>query len=271
MEPTSTSQSETDLFKNKRNITQFQILIQIVEHQPAINQTEIAESVGLTPQTISEHLRELANRDHVEKLGRGRYEVTKEGVNWLISQATELQKLVRYVDQEILGGTDVESAIATDSIQKGQRVTLSMRENRLHATPGTSGPATAVAVTSADAGRAVGVTSVEGVLRHDPGRVTIITVPPAQNRGCRDIAVEELSASVADHDMVATDGIEATVAARLADIDPDIEFGVPAAVSEAAMKGSDVMALVASERLPDLTEQLRSENITREILDGTKL
>jgi len=49
----SGTRDESSLFQSKRNATRFQILIQIVEHQPAINQREIAESVGLTPQRVS--------------------------------------------------------------------------------------------------------------------------------------------------------------------------------------------------------------------------
>jgi len=267
----SGTRDESSLFQSKRNATRFQILIQIVEHQPAINQREIAESVGLTPQAISEYLQGLKERNHVEKHGRGRYEVTKEGVNWLISHTKELQELVEYVDQEILGETKIESAVATEPIENGQTVTLSMRGSRLHATPGEAGNATAVAVTTADQGRAVGVTNVEGIVDYDLGTVRVITVPQVQDGGCDTIDPNRIAAQAEEYERIATIGTEAAIAARLAGVETDLEFGISSGVPEAAMKGLDVMVLAVEDSLTPLLEQLRQKNVSYELVDKAEL
>lgn len=263
--------SDPELFTSKPSATRFQILIRIVKHQPAINQNEIAEAVGLTPQSVSDYLRELKTQGYVEKHGRGRYEVTKEGVNWILSRTKELEKLVEYVDQEILRDTGIESAIAVEPINEGQQVSLSMRESKLHAVPGQAGPATAVAITNADEGGVVGVTSVDGMVEYDPGRVTVVTVPEIQNGGRNGVDSDRLAAQARGHGRVATDGLESTVAAEAAGIEPDITLGVPESVSEAAMKGLDVLVLTTPVGITDIIEQLRQEDIAHEMLDGTDL
>lgn len=260
-----------ELFRDKPSATRFQILIRIVKHQPAINQNEIADSVGLTPQSVSDYLGELKTRGHVRKHGRGRYEVTKEGVNWILSRTRELERLVEYVDREILRDTGIESAVATGRIEEGQRVSLSMRESRLRAAPGKTGTATAVAVTSAEAGQVVGVTGVDGMVEYDPGRVTIVTVPEIQNGGQKRVDTDRLAARIRAHGRVAASGLEATVAAETAGAEPDITFGIPESVAEAAMKGIDVLVLVTPGEIADVIERLRQAEITHEMLDGTDL
>ncbi|EMA59574.1 DUF7839 domain-containing protein [Halorubrum lipolyticum] len=267
----SNTQGGFGVLQSKRSATRFQILVQIVEHQPAINQKEIAKSVGLTPQSISEYLQGLKELGHVEKHGRGRYEVTKEGVNWLIAQTKELQELVEYVDREILGETERESAVATDRIREGESVTLSMRESRLHATPGEAGRVTAVAVTSAEPGRTVGVTNVEGILDYEPGTVWIVTVPSVTDSEYDEIDPDLIADRAARYDRVAALGTEAATAARVAGIETDLEFGVPSGVPEAAMKGLDVMVLAVADELTPLVEQLRQHSIKYELVDRNEL
>jgi putative transcriptional regulator len=66
------------ILKNKRDVTRFQILVEIAAHQPAIRQQEVAAIMGVTPQAISEYIRELVDEDLLRAPGRGRYEVTRE-------------------------------------------------------------------------------------------------------------------------------------------------------------------------------------------------
>ena len=69
------------VLNHKRESTRYLILIEIAKHQPAINQGEIADAIGVTPQAVSGHIKGLSNRGHVSKLGRGRYEITPRGVD----------------------------------------------------------------------------------------------------------------------------------------------------------------------------------------------
>ena len=172
---------------SKRAATQYRILVQIADRQPAVSQQEVADAIGITSQAVSNYLQGLVDQGWVEKLGRGRYEVTKEGVDWLITRTDGLRELVSHVSEEVIDEVEVESALATGSIDEGDRISLTMRDGVLRAAPGEDGPATAVAVTAADAGQEVGVTDFEGVVDYELGAVTAVPVPNVRNGGSRAV------------------------------------------------------------------------------------
>jgi len=268
MEDTAPS-GDSAVLQSKRDATQYRILVQIAERQPAVSQQEIAEAIGVTSQAVSNYLQELIEAEFVEKHGRGRYEVTKEGVDWLISQTDDLRTFVNHVSEAVIERVDVESALATGDIEEGKRVSLAMRDGFLHAIPGETGDATAVAVTDATAGRDVGITDFEGVLDYDLGTVTIVSVPTVQNDGSNRIDIDAVVEHADDHDLLAVAGVEALAVARTAGLSPDIQFGTPEAVREAATKGLDVLLLVVTRALSMHTDKLRDGNITYEVLDAS--
>ncbi len=256
------------VLRSKRNATKYQILVEIAERQPAVSQQEIADTIGVTSQAVSNYLQELVDDSYVEKHGRGRYEVTKEGVDWLISQTDALQAFAAHVSEEIVGQVDVESALATGTIEEGDRVSLTMRDGFLHATPGRAGDATAVAVTGATAGQDVGITDFEGVVDYDLGTVTVVSVPTVQNGGSDRVETDMVVSHVEGHDLLAAAGPEAVATARNAGLSPDIRFGTVGAVREAALKGLDVLLLVVADQLSAHTDKLRENNIAYEVVDG---
>ncbi|WP_302081258.1 MarR family transcriptional regulator [Salinibaculum rarum] len=262
------STGESDVLQSKRDATRYQILVEIAERQPAVSQQEIADAIGVTSQAVSNYLQELVELSHVEKHGRGRYEVTKEGVDWLISQTDQLRSLVEHVSSDVVGQVDVESALATGTITEGDRVSLSMREGYLHATPGDTGSATAVAVTDATEGQEVGVTDFDGVVDYELGAVTVISVPMVRNGGSDRVDTDVVAEYAADHDLLAVAGTEAVAAARRAGLTPDIEFATPDAVREAATKGLDVLVLSLAGNLSAHTDKLREGSITYEVVDA---
>ena len=259
----------SDVLASKRDATRYQILVEIAERQPAVSQQEIADAIGITSQAVSNYLQELVEQDHVEKLGRGRYEVTKEGVDWLISQTDELRSFVEHVSTDVIGQVEVESAIATGTISEGDRISLSMREGYLHATPGETGSATAVAVTAAEPGQEVGVTDFDGVVDYDLGTVTVVSVPMVRNGGSDGVDPEAVAEYIKSHDLLAVAGTEAVAVARSAGLTPDIEFATADAVREAATKGLDVLLVAVAGELSAHTDNLRDGSIAYEVVEAT--
>jgi putative transcriptional regulator len=259
----------SDVLRSKRDATRYQILVQIAERQPAVSQREIAEAIGITSQAVSNYLQELVEQTYVEKHGRGRYEVTKEGVDWLISCTDDLHTFVEHVSEDVIGQVDVESALATGSITEGDRVSLSMRDGYLHATPGDAEPATAVAITDAEGGRDVGITDFEGVVDYDLGTVTVISIPTVRNGGSKTVETEIVREHATRNALVAAAGTEAVAVAAAADLDPDIRFATAEAVKEAATKGLDVLLLAVSGRLSAHTDALRDSSLEYEVVDAT--
>lgn len=259
---------EASVLQSKRNATRYQILVQIAERQPAVSQREIAEAIGVTSQAVSDYLQDLVAEGYVEKHGRGRYEVTKEGVDWLISRTEDLREYVEHVSEDIIGQVEIEAALATAAISEGQPVSLSMQDGVLRATPGNAGNTTAVAVTTAEQGEDVGITDFQGVLDYDLGTVTVLSVPQVQAGGSRAVDAEDLRERVGGHDRLAVDGTEALAAVRAAELEPDLQFGTPLGVQEAAMRGLDVLLVAVTTRLSEHTDKLREQNISYEVVEA---
>jgi putative transcriptional regulator len=264
---TDAGEPEVGVLRNKREATRYRILVEIAERQPAVSQREIAGAIGVTSQAVSDYIQELIGEGQVRKRGRGRYEVTKEGVDWLISNTDDLRAFLDHVTENVIGEVEVETAIATADIAEAQPVSLSMREGALHARPGATGSATAVAVTDAERGDAIGVTDFEGIVEFEPGTVTIVSIPrvdepetPPDTDAVRDRAGE--------HDLLATAGTEALVLAREAGLEPDLRFGTAPGVREAATKGLDVLLLSATQLLGEHTSELRDADVSYEVIDA---
>lgn len=270
MEESAESQARTELLRSKRDATRYQILVQIAERQPAVSQREVADEIDITAQAVSNYLKELIEAGHVEKHGRGRYETTKEGIDWLISRTDNLRSFVDHVSEEVIGQVDVESAIAAGDIAEGQRVSLAMRDGTLHAIPDGDIGATAVAVTGATGGAEVGLTDFEGVVDYDLGAVTVISVPTVRNGGSGAVEPDAVTEHTGGHDLLAVAGVEALASARVCGLTPDIRFGTPEAVREAATKGLDVLLLVVTGQLSLHTDTLRDGNISYEVIDATE-
>ena len=101
---------------SKRDATRYRVLVEVAARQPAVSQGEIAGAIGVTSQAVSDYVRDLVDRGHVRKHGRGRYEVTKEGVDWLISRTDDLDRFVQHVSERVIGQVEVETAVAATAI-----------------------------------------------------------------------------------------------------------------------------------------------------------
>lgn len=260
---------ERDLrvLKSKRDASRYQILVAIADRQPAVSQQEIADTVGITAQAVSDYVQEFVEEGYVETRGRGRYEVTKEGVDWLISRTDDLREFTQFVSEEVIGQVETETAIATDDIGAGERVTLSMTDGTLRAVPNGSGNATALAITDANEGQDVGVTDFEGLHEYDIGEVTVLVVPGIRDGGSRAVEHETVAHLATEHDLIAVSGTEALATVHTADITPDLRFGTASAVPAAAARGISVLLLVTDSGLSRHTERLRENGVGYELVD----
>jgi len=110
----SESGEPPDVLDSKRDATRYQVLVEIAARQPAVSQSEIADAIGVTSQAVSDYVRDLVQEGYADKQGRGRYEVTKEGVDWLISRTDDLETYLDRVSSDVLGSVEVDAAVATD-------------------------------------------------------------------------------------------------------------------------------------------------------------
>ena len=254
-----------DVLDNKRSATKFRVLVEIAERQPAVNQGEIADAVGVTSQAVSEYIRELVDNGFVEKEARSRYRVTKRGVDWLIRQASDVRRFADHVTEDVLGSMQEDAAFATADIEAGETVSLSIQEGLLHAAPGDDGPATGIATTDADAGVVVGVTGFAGVIDLEPGTVTVFQVSPI--RSAEPGESTALASATAAADVVVAAGVEAVAVLEASGVDPDVTFAAGEVAADAAGRGLDVVVVATTDLAGRVTDALRDAGLAYEVDD----
>jgi putative transcriptional regulator len=121
------------ILRSKREVSRLQILVEIAEHQPAVRQQEIAQKLGVTPQAVSEYIRELVDDGMVAAHGRGRYGVTREGIEWVLNHAEALESYARHIRRDIIQQVSTWTALAAEDLGEGDTVGVYMREGLLYA------------------------------------------------------------------------------------------------------------------------------------------
>ena len=256
---------DLSVLRHQREATRYRILVEIAERQPAVSQREVADAIGVTTQAVSDYVGDLVEEGFVRKGGRGRYRVTKEGVDWLISRTDELRAFTEHVAAEVVGEVDVEAAIAVDRIEEGQAVGLTMRDGVLHAAADEAGSSTARAVTDAEPGEAVGVTDFEGLLDYEPGAVTVLQMPPITAGPRIDSAL--LEEHLDGDRRVAVAGTEALALVRAAGVEPDLRFGTPVAVQEAAARGLPILLVAVAGEVSSHVDRLREQGLEYRVVE----
>ncbi len=257
------------ILQSKRESSRFQILVEIAAHQPNLRQKEVAERLGVTPQAISEYIKELVGDGLVTTDGRMRYSITKEGVEWLLESAAELKRYARVVMEEIISHVSVWTAIAEIDLAEGEKVSLEMRAGLLYANKKEGIDASGITIFDAKAGEDVGVSDLRGLISLDEGKITVCKVPRVQLGGSRKANLTALSNLLSKNSTVGCLGIEALVALRKAGREPDVIFGAKESVVESAYHGISSLIVSVDEQIPNLLNRLESEGLKYELVDLT--
>ncbi len=257
------------ILRTKKESTKFQILVEIAGHQPDVRQKEIADKIGITPQAVSEYIKELVLEGFLFSDGRVRYRVTKNGVEWVLERAQELKKYARFVMEDIVSHVSVATAIARGKINKGQKVSLRMENGLLYADSG-EGNVSGITITDCMTGDDVGVTDLKGMISFPPVNITICKVPRVERGGSRCVDYELLKEHSKNKPHVAAIGVEALISLRKINIEPDILFGAKESVVEAAFHGLSSLVVSVDEEVPSLLNRLESEGLNYEVVDLSK-
>ena len=256
-----------NVLQSKRESSRFQILVEIAAHQPNLRQKEVAESLGVTPQAISEYIKELVADGLVTTDGRMRYSITKEGVEWLLESAAELKRYARVVMEEIISHVSVWTALAETDLVEGERVSLEMKSGLLYADKKEGVEASGVVIGDAKMGEDVGVSDLRGLISLDEGRITLCKVPRVQMGGSRKVDLNLLERELTGKKMVGCLGIEALVALQKVGREPDVIFGAKEFAVEAAYHGISSLIVSVDEQIPGLLTRLESEGLKYELID----
>jgi putative transcriptional regulator len=252
------------VLERKGEITRFQILVETAASQPQIKQSEIAASLEITPQAVSEYIKNLIEDGLITSSGRGQYKVTPLGVEAIIGGARELQEYSKYVLSNVVGQVSVWPAIAAGAIKKGSAVRVAMRNGVLYAGTGGEG-ARGAATCDASDGEDVGVMDLKGLIPLTRGRVKVIKVPSIESGGSRALDVKKLGSEL--DGMVGVAGIEALAALHKAGAAPDIRFGAVESLADAAVKGVNGTLVISADMAPQALQKLEAAGVDFSVVD----
>jgi len=254
------------ILKNKRDVTRFQILVDIAAHQPAIRQQEVAAGLGVTPQAISDYVRELTDEGMLKAPGRGRYEVTREGIEWVLHHAEVLETYARHVRNDVIKQVSVWAAIAVEELKKGDSIGVYMKNGLLYAS---KEPQSANGTVIADTpkGEDAGILGLEGIITHREASVMVCKVPRVERGGSRSVRLDVLKDIISRVTVVACVGLEAWVSLKKIDRVPDLYYGSREGAVEAALHGIPCAIVIVDEFFTDFLKQLEQADLTYEIHD----
>jgi len=255
-----------EILQSKNSATRFQILVEIATSGPGIQQKSIAVKLGITPQAISDYIRQLVDEGLVVSTGRSHYGVSTKGVNWMLKILRELRGYASIVEQAVTNIT-VCAAIAEVDINQGQAVGLKMKNGLLFATSQISSGARGIAVSSVSQGEDVAVSNIEGLVKLTRGRITILQVPAIQKGGSRQVDLKLLKTHAANNQQVGAIGIEALTSLRRVAVEPRYLYGVTEAAIEAAQCGLPFTIVCTDDAIPELIKKLQEEELNYELID----
>jgi putative transcriptional regulator len=258
-----------EVLKNKNLTTRFQILAEIANNGPFIQQKDIAEKLDITPQAVSDYISHLIADNMLVSEGRSSYRITKDGVNWIIKMLKDLAHYNSYVRRAV-NNMSVCAAIAETSLKKDQKVGLKMKRGMLFASAENSLPATGITISGARAGEDVGITGIEGIVQLNPGQVTILRIPGIQRGGSRQVNTKTVKQHLADNPFVGAIGLESIAVLNNLGIDSH-HYGIIDAAIEAVRSGLNAVVLCVEDETYSLLSRFEQEEIPCTMVDAGKL
>ena len=264
-------------FKKRGALTHFQILSEISKQDPHLKQKDLAKSLGITIQAVSENIKTLIELGYItSKDGRSPYKITQAGIDKVKRDAISLRKYTDSVLETMNHYKTIWPAIATEDLKKDDIVGLFMKDGVVYAHKKEEN-ATGVVLEDAEAKSDVSLTNLTGMIDMTVGEVTVITVPTIKDGGSKSCDMELISniyknGTNSGHkiDKIAVAGTVARAVANKLNIPIDIEFAAPQATANAARKGLNVIAICVGDMSKAFIRELENEKIKFNIIDGGK-
>ena len=256
----------------KRNITEFQVLSEIIRKQPHIKQKEIAENLGITVQAVSEHIRNLVKEGYVKSRGRGEYVVTEKGLRKIKNWISEFRDYLEEINTAVYRYKDIWPAIADEDIEDGDTVYLFMKNGLIFASKQPKGDAKAKVLHGGKKVEDIAICEIKGIIDVPKGKVIVFRIPPEVMGGSKVVDFDLIKRHLDSLDdyVVATMGTVAYVVANKLGIKPDIRFAVPEAIVNACNRGCNVVALITGKMAEKVIKKLDNAKISYTVLDATK-
>lgn len=258
------------ILQSKSEMTKFQVLTEIAAHQPNVRQKEIATKIGITPQAVSEYIKELTAEGLIHSDGRVRYKITKDGVEWVLDNASELKRYSQLVMEDIISHVSTWTAICDEAIQKEDKVFIEMRKGLLYANRTKDTGIYGTAIMNGEKGYDIGVTDLKGYMHVDTESITVCKIPRIKRGGSTFTNLERLKPIVESKPYIGAVGTEALMALKRIGITPDVMFGASESVIQAAYHGLASVVVIVEDEVSYLMARLENESIPYEIMDLSK-
>ncbi len=236
--------------RDKRSITRTLILLELIQGRRKLR--EISANIDITMQGVSEYIRAM-EKEGLIKDG----ELTLKGWEFLDRALSELGDFV-YSAQNIINKVSTTEAIAGEKINAGEEVGLFMEKGYLHAYRKKSS-STGTAVNSAKPGEAVCVKNLRGILEVQYGKITVYSLPPAENG---EVDPERIDGALKNHKnwKIGVAGVVAYLAVKdHASI--DFEFSAVNAAIDAHYRGISTVIFSSHEIVPSILDTLNRKGV----------
>lgn len=264
-------------FKKRGALTHFQILSEISKQNPYLKQKDLAESLGITIQAVSENIKTLIEEGYItSKDGRSPYKITQKGIDKVKKEAISLRKYSDSVLETMNHYKTIWPAIAAERLKEGEKVGLYMDDGVLYASH-ENASATGTVLKDTKKGHDVALGGLSGIIDLTTGEAIIITLPNIKNGGSKKANLELIediyhngTANCEKIDKVAIVGTVSRAITNQLDIPIDIEFASAQATANAARKGLNVLVLSVGDMTKAFIRELEEEKIKFNIIDGEK-
>ncbi len=258
-------QQHTIILKDKGEFTKFQILLEVMRHQPHIKQKDISDKLGITIQAISKYFKKLTKEGLLEAGSeRADYHLTPKGVTKL---REEMRNLENYIN-EIKHDLKIERAwpaIATQPVKAGQEVGLIMKEGIMYTIP-TDSPLTqakGTALADAQSGEDLGLKDLHGKVKVKHGKILIVKLPSIRKGGSHATDIAKVRAFYDEFkpDRIGVMGAVGRAVLSKIGQKADIEFGISRSAAIAASRGLNVFVLVVGRMVNRMIQEIDQINM----------
>ena len=264
-------------FKKRGALTHFQILSEISKQNPHLKQKDLAETLGITIQAVSENIKTLIEQDYItSKDGRSPYKITQKGIDKVKRDAISLRKYSDSVLETMNHYKTVWPAIAKEDLKKDEIVGLYMESGVLYAHKKEE-DATGVVLDDAKEGYDVALSNLTGLIDISIGEAVVVNLPTIKEGGSKNVNIELIkniynrgTTNGKKIDRIAIAGTVSRAVANRLNLPVTIEYAAPQATANAARKGLNVLALCVGDMTKAFTRELEEQKIKFDIIDGGK-
>ncbi len=262
-------------FKKRGALTHFQILAEISKQDPYLKQKDLAETLGITIQAVSENIKTLTEEGYItSNNGRAPYKITQKGIVKVKTNALSLRNYTKEVLDTMNNYKTIWPAIAKTDLKEGEKVGIFMENGILFADLRQS-DATGIVLSDAKAGCDVALSDLNGTIALENGEAVIVTLPPIKKGGSKAADLDLIKTLYKKgtqtgkeiNKVVAVGTVSRSVAYQTG-LPIDIEFAAAKATVNATRKGLNVFVLCVGDMHKSIIRELEEASINYTIYNG---